>query len=136
MWAGDRLVFGVRGNPIPTSTSLNETLVCVDSPVVVCCCCCLFCFTEVASAWIYLCTYRCSITEVPIFRILSYIIQILKRAGLVRLHPVVYLSSAFYTQQTNACLFSESYIYFPSCLPQAQKVVVSSQLHWLLVCSS
>ena len=40
-----------------------------------------------------------------------------------------------HTEQTNACLFSEGYIYSPSCLPQTRKVVVSSQLHhWLLVC--
>ena len=68
--------------------------------------------------------------EVLIFRIP---LQILKSASLVRLLPVVYLLSAFYTQQTNAGLFSESYMYSPSCLPQTQKVVVFSQLHWLLV---
>ena len=39
----------------------------------------------------------------------------LKRASLARLRPVDYLSSAFYTEQTKACLFSESYIY--SSLP-------------------
>ena len=72
--------------------------------------------------------------EAPIFHILSVYHQILRRASLARLCPVVYLSSAFYTEQTNACLFCESYIYSPSCLPQTQKVVVSSQLHWLLVC--
>ena len=39
----------------------------------------------------------------------------------------------FNTEQTNACRFSENYIYNPSCFPQIQKIVVSSQLHWLLV---
>ena len=66
---------------------------------------------------------------------LPYIIQILKRTNLARLHPVLYLSSAFYTQsKPTPALFSDNYIYSPSCLPQTQKVVVSTQLHWLLVC--
>ena len=45
-----KLFFGFRGNP---------GVVCVDFPV------CLFWLAEVASAWIYLSTQRCSITEVP-----------------------------------------------------------------------
>ena len=58
----------------------------------------------------------------------------LEKPSQARLHPVVYLSSAFSYRTTNACLFSESYIYSPSCLLQTQKVVIYAQLHWLLVC--
>ena len=43
------------------------------------------------------------------------------------------ISYYFVSTTFNACFFSESYIYSPSCLPKTQKVVVSSQLHWLLV---
>ena len=45
----------------------------------------------------------------------------------------IFVVCFLHTEQTIACLFSQSYIYASSCLPQTQKVVVSSQLHWLLV---
>ena len=94
--------------------------------VVVC-----FGLAEVDSAWINLSTQSCSITEAPILRIPLQILKIASYCDSAQflfvfsiLHPPsFYLSSVFYTEQTNASRFSESYIYSPSCLPQTQKVV-------------
>ena len=64
-----------------------------------------------------------------------YTITNLEKSKLARIHPVVYLSSAFYTQSKPTPAFSVKATYTPlSCLPQTQEVAVSSQLHWLLVC--
>ena len=88
----------VRGNPM-AFPSLNENLVCVDFPVVF-----FFCFCFLGGGWLrWLLPGYTRVLKVlyhgnanlPSLRIP---LQILKRASLARLRPVVYLSSAFYTQ--------------------------------------
>ena len=65
------------------------------------------------------------VTEVPIFLIR---LQIMKRASLEGLHPVVYLSVCIlHTEQTNACLFSKSYIYPPLAYLKLRKLSVPHQ---------
>ena len=71
----------------------------------------------------------------PIFRILSvYHTNLGKSLPSETVPRCLFVVCILHTEQTSASLFSESYIYSTTCLPQTQKVVVSSQLHWLLVC--
>ena len=131
---GNKLVSGLRRNTRASPPPhLNDTLVCVASPVAVVFffCCCWLRWLLPGYILEYLKVLYHGSANLP--HNLRIKLQILKRFSLVRFRPVVYLASEFYTEQNKTCHFSESYLYSPSCLPQTQKVVVSSQLHWLLV---
>ena len=115
---GDKLAFGIRGDPMASPPNWNPCLVEVASAR----------YTRILKgglSWKHQSSmYSPYSLHIPL--------QTLKRASLARLSPD--LSSAFYshlhfTHRANQRLpFSESYIYSLSCLPQTQKVLVSSQL--------
>ena len=121
----------IQGLSLPPP-SLIETLVCVDSPVCFCLFVCFYCWLRWLLPGEYLKVLYHGSANLPYT--LRIPLQILKRASLETPPCCLFVICILYTEQTNTCFFSESYIYSPSCLPQTQKVVVSSQLHWLLVC--